>query len=113
MKGEGVGTLGHFHDSLILGALGGVVLSQFCAEATSLDTYHGIDMRIEVLLPAEDFGGNLVLLRSRARVVHGLIGKIMQQLAKRLRPVEGMATEKLLNLRELLGPITHQITHRN
>jgi hypothetical protein len=69
-------------------------------------------MRIEVFLAPEDLGGNLVLLRRYARMFKGMGRQVLKKLAERLRAMEGMAGEKLLDLRELLGSLTHSITHR-
>jgi hypothetical protein len=69
-------------------------------------------MRIEVFLASEDFGGNLVLLRRYPGMFKGMGRQVLKKLAERLRAMESMAGEKLLDLRELLGSLTHSITHR-
>ena len=69
-------------------------------------------MRIKVLLASEDLGRNLVLLRRYTGMIQGMVRQVMEKLAEGLRAMESMAAEKFLDLRELLGSITHPITHR-
>jgi len=42
----------------------------------------------------------------------GMRCQVLKKLAERLRAMESTAGEKLLDLRELLGSLTHSITHR-
>jgi hypothetical protein len=42
----------------------------------------------------------------------GMGRQVLKKLAERLRAMESMAGEKLLDLRELLGSLAHSITHR-
>jgi len=67
-------------------------------------------MRIEVFLASEDLGGNLVLLRRYTWMLKGVVRQVLEQLAQGFRAMEGTAAEKLLELRELLGPISHPTT---
>src|SRR5882724_997243 len=112
MESEAITALGHFQNELIVNPLGGVVLSQFCTKTARLDPYHRIYMRIEVFLAPEDLGGNLILLRRDAGMFKGMVRQVLKKLAERLRAMERMAREKPLDLRELLGSLTHSITHR-
>jgi len=66
-------------------------------------------MRIEVCLASEDLGGNLVLLRRYTGMLKGVVRQVLEQLAEGFRAMEGTATDKLLELRELLGAIAHSI----
>lgn len=112
MKGEGIVALGEFDEELILGTFGRVVLGQFRPETPSLDAHHGVHMRVEVLLPAEDFGRNLILLGGGTRVIPGVIGEIAQELAEGLGAMKSMATEEPVDLNELLGFLCHGSTGR-
>jgi len=64
-------------------------------------------MRIEVFLASEDFGSNLILLRRYTGMIKGMVRQVLEKLAERFRAMEGMAGEKFLELRELLGSISH------
>ncbi len=99
-EGEAVGAFGQLHDSLILSAFGGVVLSEFGPQAPSLDSHHGIYVGIEVLLASENLGCDLIFLRIGSGMLQGLSCQIAEQLAKRLRSMQGMATEKFFELLE-------------
>jgi len=70
-------------------------------------------MRIEVFLASEDLGGNLVLLRRYTGMLKGVVRQVLEQLAEGFRAMEGTATDKLLELRELLGAISHPTTLEN
>jgi hypothetical protein len=98
MKGESVGPFGQLHEGLVFQAFRGVVLSQLGAETTGLDSHHGIDVGIEVLLAPEDFCRDLILLRRGARMLQRVSCQIAKKLAKRLGTVQGMAAEKFLDL---------------
>jgi len=70
-------------------------------------------MRIEVFLASEDLGSNLILLRRDARMFKGMGRQVLKELAKRLRAMEGMASEQRVELREMLGAIAHSIPDRS
>jgi len=93
-----IATLGQFKNELIVNPLGGIVLSEFGAEAASLDSHHRIYMGIEVLLASEDLRCDLILLRRGSGMLQGLSCQIAEELAKRLRSMQGMAAEKFFDL---------------
>src|SRR5882762_8156362 len=107
MESKGITALGHFQHQMVVNPLRRVILSQFCAKTARLDPYHGIQMRVEVFLASEDFGGDLVLLWGYPRMLEGVVCQILEKLAEGLRAMEGTASEKLLDLGELLGSVTH------
>jgi len=69
-------------------------------------------MRIEVFLPSEDLGSNLVLLGRDSGMFKGVIRQVLEKLAERLRAVEGTAAEQLFKVRELLGSIRHAMPQK-
>ncbi len=93
-----IATLRHFKNELIVSSLGGVVLREFGAEAASLDSHHGIYVGIEVRLSSEDLRCDLIFLRRGSGMLQGLSCQITEQLAKRLRSMQGMAAEKFFDL---------------
>jgi hypothetical protein len=107
VKREGIVALGDFHNDRVFEALRRVVFGQLGAETTSLDPNHGIDMGIEVLLAAENFRRNLVLLGGSAGMLQGMIGQIAEQLAERLRPVEGVTGKQFFDLFEVQRFLSH------
>jgi hypothetical protein len=112
MESKGITALGHFQHQMVVNPLRGVVFSQFSAKTARLDPYHGIQMRVEVFLASEDFGGDLVLLWGYSRMLEGVVCQILEKLAEGLRAMEGTASEKFLDLGELLGSIIHPTIHR-
>src|SRR3981189_47618 len=107
MESTGITALGHVQTQMTVHTLLGVVFSQFSSKTARLDPYHGIQMRVEVFLASEDFGGDLVLLWGYSWMLEGVVCQILEKLAEGLRAMEGTASEKLLDLGELLGSITH------
>ena len=55
-------------------------------------------MRIKVSGASKDLGSNPIFLQRRPRVQDGMVAEISQELAERLRAVESMAVDQLLNL---------------
>jgi hypothetical protein len=55
-------------------------------------------MRIKIRRASKDLGCNLIFLQRRPRVPDGMVAEISQELAERLRAVESMAVDQLLNL---------------
>jgi len=98
MECERIAALGHFKNEVIVNPLGGVVLREFGAQAASLDSHHGIYVGVEVLLAPEDLGCDLIFLRRGSGMLQGLSCQITEQLAKRLRAMQGMAAEKFFDL---------------
>jgi len=111
MIGERVIAFGHLDQDLIVNTLGCIVFGQLRAKATGLDPHHRIDMGVEIVLTAEHFCCNLVLLGGRAGVLPGMIREIAQKLAERLRAMKSVATEESFDLFELLGLFRHGL-HR-
>jgi hypothetical protein len=107
METEGIGALGDFHHERIISALRGIVLSQLGTQAARLDPDHGIHVRIEIFLAAEDFCRDLILLGGCARMFQGMMGQIAEKLAKRLRAMKGVARQKFVDLCELKRFLSH------
>jgi hypothetical protein len=59
---EGIVALGHLDQKSILATFAGIVLGQLGAQTPRLNSHHGINVRIEVLLASKDFCCNLILL---------------------------------------------------
>jgi hypothetical protein len=112
VKGEAISSLGHFQHERVVNPLRRVVLRQFGAKAARLDSHHGIKVGVKVFLATEDLGSNLVFLRRYTGMFKRMVRQILEQLAERLRAVQSTAAEQLLEVRELLGPISHSWSHR-
>ena len=104
MERERVGPLGDLDHDGIVGSLVCVVLGQFDSQSSSLHAYRRVALGIKSRGATQDFGGNLVLLESNARVIERVFSQITEQFAKRLRGVEAMAFNKFIYLLEALLP---------
>jgi len=69
-----------------------------------LDTNCGVALRVKTGWPAEDFSGDLVLLKGDAGVVERMLGKIAEQPTQRFRAAETMTIGKFIYLLEALLP---------
>ena len=106
MKGKNVSTFGQFHpDRVVVGGVSAVVLGEFCPQASSLYSHHGVDLRIEIVLSAEYFGGDLIFLQRSAGVIHGVFRDIAQELAQRFRTVQNGAVGQLVDFHLNQGPV--------
>ncbi len=70
---------------------------------------HGIELRIEIRLAAEDFCGDLVFLERRARMFQGVVGQVAKELAERFGSMQRLTVNKSINFRQDLGPQTASI----
>ena len=64
-------------------------------------------MGVEILRASEHFGRNLIFLWRRSGVIERKGREVTKQFAERLRPMEGMAAEKFLDLCEMQGSLSH------
>src|SRR6266851_52804 len=104
---EEVGSLGEVDPDGVIGALRGIVFRQLRAKAPSLHANHGIQLRIEIGLAAEDLGRDLVLLERSTGMIEGMLGKIAKQLAERFGAVQRMAAGKPFYLSKFLSAVGH------
>ena len=89
MKRERIRSLGDLDQDGIVGTFVRVVLGQFDAQASGLYADRGITLGIESDRPAQDLGGDLVLLQRDSRVIERVLGEIAEQLAQRIRRCGG------------------------
>ena len=104
MERERVRTLGEFDDDGIVGTFLRVILGQLHTQASRLHPDRGITLGIESRRAPKDFGGDLVLLESDARVIEGMFGEVAEQLAQGFRSVQAMTINKFIYLLEALLP---------
>src|ERR1700736_6307971 len=77
MKRQDVRSLGKFHQDGVVGCrFAVIVLGEFCSQAPGLDSHHGVDLRIEIVLSTEYFGGDLIFLQRSAGMIQGMLGDI-------------------------------------
>jgi hypothetical protein len=69
-----------------------------------LHAYRGVTLRIEPDRPAQNLGGNLVLLKGDTGVIQGVFGEVAQQFAQRFGTVQAMTFNKFIYLLEALFP---------
>ena len=104
MEGEGVRAPGQLYDDWVARSLVRIVFGQFHAQASGLDPYGGVALRIEANRTAEDLGGDLVLLKGDAGVIEGVLRKVAEEFAQGFGAPEAMTICKLLYLLEALLP---------
>jgi hypothetical protein len=108
MKSKDVGALGELNpDGVVDGEVTVVILGELGAEASGLDADHGIDLGVEVVLAAEDFGGDLVFLKGGAGVIEGVFGNVAKKFTQGLRPVEDGAVSHFFDLSLDLRALYH------
>jgi hypothetical protein len=107
VKGENVGALGEFHDNGVLKSIRAVVFGELGAQASSLDTNHGVELRIEIGGASEDLGRDLEFLNGGARVIRSVLRQIAEKFAQGLRAMQSMATGEPVNLLEKMLPFCH------
>jgi len=64
-------------------------------------------MGIKVLLSPKNLCSNLVLLGGSSWMLKGMMCQIMEKLAERLRPVEGVTGKKFFDLSEVQRFLSH------
>src|SRR5260370_25888289 len=102
MECDGVSALGEFDADGIGCAFVGIVFQKLAAQATSLDTDHGIDRGVKIRGAAKLLCRNLVFLQGSARVFDGVVSEITQQFTQRLGTMEDGTGGGLLHLPYLL-----------
>lgn len=108
VEGEKIGPFGKLNHDGVFESVRAVVFSKFCAQTSSLDTHHGIELRVEVRRPAENLGGDLEFLNGCTRVFNGVFGQITEQFAKGFRAMKSMAGREPVNLLEKMLPFSHK-----
>jgi len=109
MEGKQIGSLRELHHNGVAEPIGIVIIGKLGAQASSLDTDHGIELRIEIGGPAKYFGRNLELFNGGAGMLHGVLSQIPEQFAKGFRTMQSMAGDEPVNLLEKHFLFAHSI----
>jgi len=81
MESECIRAPGEFDDDCVAGPLVCVILGQFHAQASGLDSDGGVALRIEANWAAQDLGGDLVLLEGDPGVIERVLSQVAEEFA--------------------------------
>src|SRR5438874_3846479 len=90
VKNQGVSALAKLYDKRVIRSFRRIVLRKLGAQSSGLYAYEGIEMRVKIRWPTEDFRRDLIFLGRNSWMIDCVVGEITKQLAERLGSVEEM-----------------------
>jgi hypothetical protein len=104
MERQSVRPSGDLYDDCVVDAFVRIVFAKFDPEASRLNPYRRVTLRVESRWPAQYLRRNLVFLQGNSGVIEGVFSEVAQQFAEGFGRVKAMAFNKFIYLLEALLP---------